>query len=261
MAITTFPALQAALPGQRKRISKANITSGATLFVTLWDSAGEPSAGSLSIGNTTTGVIPTDATAGAFAFVNPASGNSYLARAEAICQNVGTVFVYDRLWHAGSFTSSAGTINATDSTPIDRGSNGAGVELWAEINTALSALATTITVTYTNQDGTAGRTATCTLPASAIARRMLPFALQSGDTGIRSIEDVAGSAAPTGTFNLVLLQMLTEIPLPYPNVPGVMDWADIGMARIYNDACIAMMIQTASGGSGILHGALNIAQG
>ena len=261
MAITTLTGLRTALPGQTKTFMKANLTTAAGLWASLWGQGNEPAAGSLSIGNTTTGVIPTAATAGAFSFVNPASGNSYLAQAVANGSNVGTLVVYDRLWHAGSFTPASGTINATDSTPIDRGSNGGGAELWCEINSALSATAITLTALYTDQDGNTGNSATCAVPASAIAGRMMPFALASGDTGIRSVEDLSGSAAPTGSFNLVILRRLLEIPLAAPAIPNVAEWLDTALARIYDNACIAMMVMASSTSTGAISGKLNIAQG
>lgn len=261
MAITTMDGLVAALPGQLLAFTKASVTSVAGAWASLWAAAGQPGAGSLSIGNTTTGVIPTDATTGAFPFTNPVSGNSYLARAQAASSSVGTLILYDRLWHGGSYSSVNGTISSSTTTAIDRGSTGAGAELWAEINGALSATATTITVTYVNQDGTGSRTATVTLPASAIASRMFPFALQAGDTGIRQITNIAGSAAPTGTFNLVILRREAEIPIALAGVAGGFDFAQLGLPQIINDACLAMMMHTNGTGTGTLSGSAQLVQG
>ena len=261
MAILTGDNLIAGLLEQIAAFNKQSITTVAGGYFSLWDVAGQPGAGSLSIGNTTVGVIPTDATAGAFPFANPGSGNSYLAMARAASSVVGSLILYDRLHHSGSYTSVNGNINTTSQTAIDRGSGGEGVELWAEINSALSATATTITVTYTDQDGNTGNSATCTLPASAIARRMFPFALAAGDSGIRSIQNVAGSAAPTGTFNLVLLRRLADIPMPIVGVAGILNAFALGLPRVYNDACIAMMVNSNSTTSGTIAGSFKLAQG
>lgn len=261
MAILDVDAFIAGLLEPVCGFNKQSITTVAGGYFSLWDAPGQPGAGSLSIGNTTTGVIPTDATAGAFPFTNPSSGNSYLARAAASLASVGSLILYDRLHHSGSYTSVNGNINTTDMTAIDRGSDGAGVEVWAEINSALSAVATTITITYTNQDGTAGRTGSVTLPASAITRRMFPFALQSGDTGVRSIENIAGSAAPTGTFNIVMLRSLAEIAVSLAGVAGKANFVELGMPRIYNDACIAMMYVANTTTSGQIKGSFKMAQG
>lgn len=261
MALTTEAGLNAAFPGQEREFTKANLTSASTAYASLWASVGNPAAGSFSIGNTTTGVIPTSATAGAFAFVNPASGNTYLGRIKCSAQNAGSMIFYDRLQHSGSYTSSAGTINANDQTAVDRDSSGAAVEVWCEINSALSATATTITITYTDQDGNTGATGTCTLPASAIAGRMFPFVLATGDSGVRSIEDVAGSAAPTGTFNIVMLRVLAAVPIFAAGQIFQYDWASIGMPRVLDNACIAIMMQTSAGSTGITAGSISIIQG
>jgi hypothetical protein len=259
MAITTLDGIVGGFVEQIFPFTKSSITTVAGGYFSLWAAAGQPGLGSLSIGNTTTGLIPTDATDGAFPFTN--STNSYLARAAAGSSSVGTLIIYDRLWHAGSFTSSNGTINATDSTPIDRDSTGAGAEIWVEIATALSAVATTITLTYTNQAGTGSRTATCVVPASAIINRMFPFTMAAGDTGIRSIENVAGSAAPTGTLNLVILRRLACIPMSVAAVFGAQNFAGTGFPRIYDNACIAMMMNSNTTTSGTLMGSFKIAQG
>lgn len=261
MAITTEATLNAAFPGQEREFTKANLTSASTAYVSLWASVGNPAAGSFSIGNTTTGVIPTAATAGAFPFANPASGNTYLARIKAATQNAGSLIFYDRLQHSGSYTSSNGTINANDQTAVNRDSTGAGVEVWCEINSALSAVSTTITITYTDQSGNTGATGTCVLPASAIAARMFPFVLATGDSGVRSIEDVAGSAAPTGTFNIVMLRVLAAVPIDAAGRIFQYDWASIGMPPVLDNACIAMMMQTSAGSTGIISGSINLIQG
>jgi hypothetical protein len=262
MAITTLDQLVAAFPGQLLAFTKASVASVAGAFISLWAAAGQPGAGSLAIGNTTTGVIPTDATAGAFPFSNPGGGNlSYLARAVVAAATTGTLVWYDRLWHGGSYTPANGNISTTTTTAIDRDSTGAGAELWAEINTGLSAVALTLTVTYVNQAGTGGRTATCAIPASAIASRMFPFVLQAGDSGIRQITNIAGNAAPTGSFNLVILRRLAELPVAAAAVATSQDYAALGLPRVYDDACIAAFMNTNTTSSGALSGSLSLVQG
>jgi hypothetical protein len=262
MPFSTINALIAALPGQRQAFTKASVTSVAGAYISLWAAAGQPGAGSLSIGNTTTGVIPTDATAGAFPFTNPtAPAQSHVGRAAAASSSVGTLVLYDRVWHGGSYTSVNGAISANTTTAVDRPADGGELELWAEIATALSATATTITVTYTDQDGNTGNSATATLLASAIASRMFPFALAAGDSGIRQITNIAGSAAPTGTFNLVILRRLAEIPIALAGVAAQVDFAQLGLPRVYDDSCIAMFMNTNTTGSGTLSGSFDLVQG
>ena len=261
MAISTIDGVVAALPGQICPFTKASLTSVAGAYLSLWTAAGQPGAGAASAGSTTTGAIPTSATAGALSFTNPGSGNSYVGKAFASSSVQGTVVIYDRLWHGGAYTSASGSISASTTTAVDRDSTGAGAELWVEIATALSAVATTITVTYVNQAGTGSKTATCAVPASAILGRMFPFVLAAGDTGIRQITAISGSAAPTGTFNLVILRRLIELPLSIAGVAAGGDFAYLGMPRVYDSACIGLFMNTNTTSTGTLSGSQNIIQG
>jgi len=263
VSITTMSQLVAAFPGQYLPFTKAAITGVAGAFTSLWTAAGLPGAGAASVGNNTTGLIPTSTTAGAFTFTNPAGGGvlSYLGRIRAASSSVGTLLLADRVWHGGAYTSVNGSISATTTTAVDRDSTGAAVELWAEIATALSATATTITVTYINQAGTTGRTATVVLPASAIAARMFPFALQAGDTGVRQITAISGSAAPTGTFNLVMLRRVADVPLAVAGVSGGSDFAALGMPQVFDNACVFMLMNTNSTSTGTLSGSAALVQG
>jgi hypothetical protein len=249
-----------ALANQQQRLpfTKASLTSVAGGYISLWSAAGQPGQGALAIGNTTTGIIPTSATAGSFTYANAGSGNLYLAKAACSSSVTGTVAIYDRLWHGGSYTSVNGTISANTTTALTRSSTGDGVELWAEISSALSATATTITVTYVNQAGTGSRTATCTLPASAILSRMFPFVLQAGDTGIRQITNISGSAAPTGTFNLVMIERYTEIPITVAGVNSIQDFASTGLPIVDPSACLTIFMTTNTTSSGTLSGTLSL---
>lgn len=70
---------------------------------------------------------------------------------------------------------------------------------------ALTATTPTITITYTNQDGTPNRTATVILPTSIAvntAYLIRPDQLQAGDLAIRSVENMSKSAGTAGTLKL-----------------------------------------------------------
>ena len=78
----------------------------------------------------------------------------------------------------------------------------------AEVTVALSAAIVTLTMTYTNQSGAAGHTATCTFAASDVIGTKRPFILQAGDFGVKAITAMSRSAAVTGT---VLLYGIDEL--------------------------------------------------
>lgn len=72
-----------------------------------------------------------------------------------------------------------------------------------EVTSALSGTQTLVTVTYTNQDGTSGQTATSTTPTTGAAVRSTSFVTLSGsDWGVRDITAVSrvSSSGPTGVL-------------------------------------------------------------
>jgi len=60
----------------------------------------------------------------------------------------------------------------------------------------------TLTITYTNQDGTSGRTGTCTVPKNTPVGYKLPVVLQSGDYGVVSVQSIAQVSTNTGIVQL-----------------------------------------------------------
>lgn len=268
--------LIAALPGIHDHIFKVGqTTAGAGTWHSLWAAQGQPPAGANPAA--ISGVVPTKDTVGAIPFANPvAPALSYLGRAFFASNIAQTLILYDRLWHGGpvSATSTAAqTVNGATvnrgpgiavpgSAALEPGSVGDDVEVWVEVTTALGATAATLTVSYTNQAGVAGRTATLALPASAIVGRMSPIPLAAGDTGVRSIQSATLSATMgAGAFNLVLVRRVAEISSPVVNAGTVLDAFALGMPRIYNDACIAMMVLAGATTTGNVQAATGIIQG
>jgi hypothetical protein len=239
--------LVAALPGQHRHLFKASQTAeGAGTWHSLWKAAGSPGAGSTPpAGN---GQTPTRLTAGAITLVNPSGANKlYLARFSAAGATAGTVILYDRLWHNSGFSGNITTAQtiATPPTLTRPDADGADVELWGEVYTAMGATASVFTATYTNQDGVAGRAATYSMPANALSvGQMFPFLLQAGDTGVRTVSQVQLSAATgtAGDFGLVLLRRLAEVPITVVNVLADRDAFALGMPEVFPDACLALQV-------------------
>lgn len=70
--------------------------------------------------------------------------------------------------------------------------------------TALTATTPVVTITYTNQAGTGSRTATLTLPTNPAINTgfLITPHLQSGDTGIRSVENISISTGTAGVLRV-----------------------------------------------------------
>lgn len=215
----------------------------------LWAIGGNPGAGSFD--TTLNGVTLSSSSAlvaGQLRHYNPASGNAYLAYLKAVATQAGSLLLLDRIWHNGGFTitsTSAQNITSptwpsrcptsgTDDTPA---TTGLGVLLAVEVSANVGAGTPTITISYTNDHGTSGRTATNVLAtvASPIAGAVYFIGLQAGDTGVRSVQSLTLSATWTsGTINLVAYRHLADLALPGAGVPAALDFLSGGGARLYD---------------------------
>lgn len=259
MAISTMDGLVAAIAsGQRLVIQKASITTVAAYYYSLWSASGAPGAGTLTIGNTTSGVIPTDATTGA-PVINAFTGSNtgYLATFDAMLAQAGVLSMYDRLWHCGSISClSLATTTLSSQPALTRVPNNdySQLELWLEINAAVSATATTCTVSY--QDGN-NTTQTATLDANlsgAPTMRMLPFRLANA-TGIQKVNSVTigGTVATTGTVNVVILRNIVDHTIVSANISRPKKGPfDTGLPIVYADSCLAFMFLATTTSSGVM---------
>lgn len=216
----------------------------------LWALAGNPGAGSFD--TTLNGVVLSSSSAlvnGQLQHYDPASGNSYLHYLEAQATQAGRLLLLDRLWHNGGYTiTSTAAQNSTtptwpsrcptsgtDDTPA---TTGLGVMLAVEVSAATGAGTPTITISYTNQAGTSGRTATniiATVATSAIGAVYF-IGLQAGDTGVRSVQSLTLSATWTsGTMNLVAYRRIASVPVGV-QIPGAIGPTTGTGQRIYNGA-------------------------
>jgi hypothetical protein len=71
-----------------------------------------------------------------------------------------------------------------------------------------------ITISYTNQAGTAGKVGTmASFPITAVAGTIIPFQLATGDTGIRSVQSITiGTSLVTGTISLIGYRIISMAP-------------------------------------------------
>jgi hypothetical protein len=106
----------------------------------------------------------------------------------------------------------------TNTLSLPRYTTGAGVQMMA-VTISSRTGGQQFTVSYTNQDGVAGRTSqtvtqnsaaapgTVVTSATATAGAAGPFiGLQDGDTGVRSVQSVTMLGADTGFFSIVLVR-------------------------------------------------------
>lgn len=142
-------------------------------------------------------------------------------------------------------------------TPTHRYADGVGVRAALVIRTTTGATAHNLSMSYTNQDATSGRTmpVTVSCTASAItphithagtaANNYGPFLpLANGDTGIQSVQSVQLSAASgAGTAALVLYKPILTIPLTQVSVASERDFLNQipSLPQIPDGACLTWL--------------------
>lgn len=159
---------------------------------------------------------PTRATVGALKQANASGGRElHLLGIEGWSSQVGSIVLYDRLSHIGGLSgtvTSAQTVNLTPSR-YNTQATCDGVRIAVEIYTQIGGTSTTITASYTNQDGTSGRTTQAVViggTGNREAERLQFLPLQAGDTGVLSVQSVtlAASTGTVGNFGVTLVKDL-----------------------------------------------------
>lgn len=260
MAITTLDGYI----GANKQIVKWARLSGRTTIAYQWftviDLDGSPGKGVLEGTSTTAGVVPTSSTAG-FPHIYPygTGKTGYLTRL-MYSNGWGAVRLrlYDLLWKGGAYAATAnvsltGQPSFSARLPLDADSNPmyGGLEIWAECVTAFNN-SVTFNVTYTNQDGTGSRTTGATgVGASPIVGRMWQLPLQSGDSGVRSIDGVVGAVATTGTANILVMRYLAEVRCHAAGYTECKGLDDVGFLQIPETAAIYPILSSDNTVSGV----------
>jgi hypothetical protein len=190
-------------------------------------------AGGPALSNNLNGQLP---------FIDPAGGsNSYLARYVAVMGQVGLLMLCDRLWHNGGITAVTSAQAITSPAWPARDANGAtlgtGVLVGLEYSATGAANTPTCTLAYTNSIGTTGRTANPSpaISSGAVSQAFYPFTLQAGDVGVRSVQSITFSVAPTaGSCNLVAYRVIAAAEIVTASGPAALDLLTGGMPQIFN---------------------------
>ena len=263
--------LDSLLAGARDPIEivKAQLTSeGAGTFQSLWLSTGNPAAGvappAFSVGS---GYVPTRATLGALGQVDAANGSeSRVTGLSATSSTAGRLFIYDRLWACSGFgtvVTTAQNVVTGGALPTGRLKNGvddySDCELWGEVYTAPGA--TTATWTATAPDGgNTSRAFTYTHPANAeTVGQMFQFvrpAASAAGCRVPTVFQCSASSGTAGSIGLTVLRKIAVIDLALINVGAFRSAIDLGLKRIRDDACLAMMVQCTTTNTGALSASL-----
>lgn len=168
-----------------------------------------------------------------------------------------TVTAVDLLNVSGGLSGIVTTEQTTNlpTAALTRYTSGDGVMIGLVIYAAIGSTATTVTVRYTNQAGTANRVSPATSFGGASGfrevGRILPIALADGDTGVRSVEGVTVTATTgaAGNFGVCLFRPLMMFVLESTTGTMPLDAVSSGgmigsMAECDDDACLTFLAST-----------------
>lgn len=233
-------------------------------MTTLFRAAGMP--GAAAVPATVAGNTLSRTSLGAMPIPAP-SGTTYISSFEGVSTSSATFMLADRLVETAGLSSIVTTAQTVNTVALPaRATGAADVELWLEIYTALGAtVSATVTASYTNQAGVAGRTATLVggFPASPAVNRTFQMALQAGDTGVQSVQSVTTgtSSGTAGNFGVVLRRSLIFGTVPVGNVGFTLGYAETDLQILADDSCVEVLVIPTTGLSGNLQANFGIAQG
>lgn len=265
MSITTLDGYIAAAKQRVTFVKTASRTSVAAFPFSVFDLAGNPGAGTLAIGNTANGLVPTDATAG-YPLINAFGGSAtgYLSKVEFASTVACWIDVYDRLFAAGAYAFNANVTLASQPSFASRvpgGTDFTGLQIWVEQVTAATGNQA-VSVGYTNQSGTAGRsTGAVGIAAAPTVGRCWQLPLQAGDSGVQSIQSVIGSVATVGTFNVMVLRPLWSGRVQIANGGDVHELLRTGLPLVFADSALYVQIAPDSTATGVPELMVEVANG
>lgn len=202
---------------------------------------------------------------------NPSVGANYLTELQMAASVNHTHVFFDVLWvNSGLGITTTGAQAITSPTlparDINGTTNGEGcaIAILCTAAVGLAAVASNATVSYTNSDGTAGRTATLTAivgsqaPATPVIGTLIWFNLQAGDKGVRSIQSITlGTSWVSGTISLMITRDIATIGTTIPNVSAQKIIGNPGI-RLYNGTCMLHSVLSSATTATFFSGELTI---
>jgi len=208
---------------------------------------------------------------GSIPVANPSTGQNYITELQLSGSVNHSHVFFDCLWvNSGivvtTTTAQAITTPTLPARDINGSTNGEGCMIALLVTTANTnaAVISNATVSYTNSDGTAGRTATLSaivgsqIPATPVIGTLIWFNLAAGDKGVRSIQSITlGTSLVAGAVSLMITRDIATIGTnvvnitaqKIPNTPGI---------KIYNGTCMLHSMLTSATTATFLSGEFSI---
>lgn len=277
MAITTVDGVAAALANNNSRLvidkaSLANQVSGR--YASMWRATGQPAQAAIP----TSASIPTNALVGAMGFYNQTSPvESYIGWFWVVCSlSAMGVEVHDRVAHCGGLALNVATLQTVSGLDLStlgldadrRGdANYSDLQWWLEVYADGGATASNATVNVTYDDGSTGNLNVQAVGGTIRAGHMFALTplIPVGKQGsfIRGVNSVTLSASTgtAGNFGFTCTRPRIVVNAGLANFPNVQDWAQTGLSRVPNDACLQLVVLPSTTSTGTLRGGGKIIHG
>jgi hypothetical protein len=250
-------------------VKTGSITTIATTRFATLTAAGNPGAGTLPSSGTPAGggALFTSSSSG-MPTINAFGGSAtgYLSRVQYFSSVTGRLEIWDKIWGVVPTLTTLATTTVTSpvsyTSRIPNGTDYSGLRIFVEITTTMSASATTINVTYTNQAGATGHTSATTASLSGFtAGRWVPLELQAGDTGVQAITavTVGGATNASGACNIIIARPLWTNRVTIANGGGVDGLDRTGLPIVYATSALVVTAIPDSTSSGVIDMNIEIA--
>ena len=253
MAIATLDQYIAALKQRLTWMKTGSRTLVGAMPYTVFDIAGQPGAGTLAIGNTANGLVPTCATAGYPIIGSFGGGDGYLSKVD-FGSTVACCFdIFDRLFAAGAYAIASDTTLTSQPSYAGRvpNANYNGLQLWIE-GVLVSTGVPNIQINYLDQDGAAGDTGVIATVSNLPVGRMFQMPLAAGDSGIQQITRVRVSISTgTGTLNVMVLRPIWMGRCIMANWGDVHDLLKTGLVQLYDTSALYVALYADSTAVGL----------
>jgi hypothetical protein len=164
-----------------------------------------------------------------------------------------TLMLVDRLVACSGLALNVLTPQTVTLPTLPRHTDGKGVFAAIELYTVAAVASSSYTLSYTNQDGTSGRTTgTIVDPFVASAGNQVGnvriFGLQAPDMGVKTVNTLtlsAGSHSTAGDLGVTLFRPISVFTVgPTTEVSNRLkprDWLDMALAEVQSDACLSLI--------------------
>jgi hypothetical protein len=225
------------------KISTAGRSAGT--YFDFFQAAGFPAAISVP---TLAGVQCNSTTVGALPFTNPPVGEEcWLSNLQGMASVLSGLILVDRLVHYGGGNGTQLT-NTFGALALPRYATGEQVVAFLEWYSATGA--GTFTVNFTDADNQP-RSSVVNVSTAPVAGQIIPVPMPAGSRGVKSVQSVtlAASTGAIGSFGVTLVRRIARFG-GKANEGFELDWVDLGLPQILNNACLGifgLMSGTSSG--------------